>query len=368
MNIQIQSLLDISHYYGNNKNYVIAGGGNTSYKDESSIWIKASGTSLANITEDGLVCLSRQGLRNIYTKIYSQDVNTREEEVKQDLQSCIISPRDKRPSVETSLHDCIDYPLVVHTHPTLVNAVMCSKTCKATIDRIFGNSAIYIEYTDPGYILFKKVHDRVQKYVSSHMYLPKIIFLRNHGVFVAGTTVDEIRNIYDSIERKIKHELSQTLPDPSHISNQLETIVHAVESLTPKKASGVNSKLIQHFALDNKMFEKIANPFTPDIIVYCKSKYLFVENENDIAMEIQLFEQKNGYNPKIIIIKNKGMIALDDTRKMADTAIEVFEDMMKVSFLSEHFGGPQCMSDEQIRFIDTWEVEYYRRKMSRESV
>jgi NAD(P)-dependent dehydrogenase (short-subunit alcohol dehydrogenase family) len=40
----------------------------------------------------------------------------------------------------------------------------------------------------------------------------------------------------------------------------------------------------------------------------------------------------------------------------------VYEDMMKIGWLSETFGGPNPMTPEQIQFIDTWEVENYRRK------
>ena len=98
--------------------------------------------------------------------------------------------------------------------------------------------------------------------------------------------------------------------------------------------------------------------------MYCKSNYLFVEDENDLIRQILLFEKKYGDLPKIIIVHNKGVIALDDSLKTAETAMEVFEDMMKLSYLSENFGGPHCMSDEQIQFIDTWEIENYRRKMN----
>jgi hypothetical protein len=38
---------------------------------------------------------------------------------------------------------------------------------------------------------------------------------------------------------------------------------------------------------------------------------------------------------------------------------------MKIAFLSEQFGGPHAMTDEQIRFIDNWEVENYRRKVAK---
>ena len=43
MKPEIKELIEISKYYGSNKDYVIAGGGNTSFKDDETIWIKASG-------------------------------------------------------------------------------------------------------------------------------------------------------------------------------------------------------------------------------------------------------------------------------------------------------------------------------------
>ena len=38
-----------------------------------------------------------------------------------------------RPSVETSMHEIINYPFVVHTHPTLVNAITCANKAEETI-------------------------------------------------------------------------------------------------------------------------------------------------------------------------------------------------------------------------------------------
>jgi len=367
MNPEIKALLDISHLYAKKNGYVIAGGGNTSYKNDSHLWIKASGTPLAKLTEDGLICLSRQCLRKIYTNTYSSDVNTREEEVKKDMLSCVISSSDKRPSVETSLHDCINFPFVVHTHPTLVNAVMCSRLAEDTVNHLFGDSVLYIEYTDPGYVLFKKVNNHIQQFTARFDHAPEIIFLQNHGVFVAGKTIDDIKNTYGSIEQKIKNELHQMYPDPSHNANTLEQICNAIASETGKTVISANSKLIQHFASDDKKFQKIARPFTPDIIVYCKSNYLFVENGNDLIKQILSFEKEFGHLPKIIIVKNNGVIALGDSLKTAGTTMEVFEDMMKLCYITENFGGPHCMSDEQIQFIDTWEIENYRRKMNQVS-
>jgi rhamnose utilization protein RhaD (predicted bifunctional aldolase and dehydrogenase) len=108
MKPEIRILIEISKYYGSNKDYVIAGGGNTSFKDNETIWIKASGQSLAELTEDGLVALNREKLHIISSKVYSEEPAAREQQVLADMFQSILDPgKNKRPSVETSLHEII---------------------------------------------------------------------------------------------------------------------------------------------------------------------------------------------------------------------------------------------------------------------
>jgi ribulose-5-phosphate 4-epimerase/fuculose-1-phosphate aldolase len=203
--VELEHLIEISRYYGNDPDFVIAGGGNTSYKDDTRIWIKASGIPLAGISEKEFVCLSREKLGRIGSALYNEDPFTREQEVKRDLNEAIISPQNLRPSVETSLHNLIGYSYVVHTHPTLVNGLMCSNRARDEVEARFGAEALYVEYTDPGFSLFKKVQERIAIYQGQHGTVPRIIFLQNHGVFVGADTIAEIRSLYESIDRKIHH-------------------------------------------------------------------------------------------------------------------------------------------------------------------
>ena len=55
------------------------------------------------------------------------------------MKKAIISPDHLRPSVETSLHNLIACRYVIHTHPTLVNAVMCSKHAREEVLERFAN-------------------------------------------------------------------------------------------------------------------------------------------------------------------------------------------------------------------------------------
>ena len=47
--MDLSTLVKMSNTYGSNPAYVLAGGGNTSVKDETTLYVKGSGTQLATI-------------------------------------------------------------------------------------------------------------------------------------------------------------------------------------------------------------------------------------------------------------------------------------------------------------------------------
>lgn len=367
---KLEFLVKISQYYGTNPAYVIAGGGNTSYKTEEKLFIKASGVSLADIDTDGFVVMSRDLLDLVGEKSYSEDSVQREEEVKQDLKNAIICPEHLRPSVETSLHNLISFPYIVHTHPTVINALMCAKNAEGEVEERFGSEAIYMEYTDPGYILFKKLQAKIQTYIMEYSKAPKIIFLQNHGIFVGANSANEVKAIYDSVESRIRERKNMALPGGGIEACQSAISTAVADYFAP---GGLVSKafvspLIKYFSASELQYQKIKRPFTPDIIVYCKSNYLFLKEGmavDDIEQSLKAFEESHGYYPKVIVEENGGLILVEESEKSVQTVLEVYFDMLKISYLSEQFGGPNFMTDEQISFIDNWEVENYRRSVAK---
>jgi rhamnose utilization protein RhaD (predicted bifunctional aldolase and dehydrogenase)/NAD(P)-dependent dehydrogenase (short-subunit alcohol dehydrogenase family) len=378
MKQEIQKLIEISNFYGRNKEFVIAGGGNTSFKNKEHIWIKASGHSLATIGEEGFAILDRKKLHTVSTKEYNNDITIRENHVKEDIAAACIST-GKRPSVETSLHEVIEYAYVVHTHPTLVNGLLCSKNVRKTVDELFGDDVLFVPYTDPGYVLFKEVEKRILIYREQKKEDPKVILLENHGIFVSADTTEEIKTIYDEIFQKISSKISKLLPtekipikdsDFIEVLPLLRGLLHADKNQVLRFR---NNELIARYTAGAEEFTKIIRPFTPDEIVYCKSEYLFLSYDHastsDIFREaaerkIHGFKEKTGILPKVILIQHVGMVTVADDVTAAETIADVFEDAMKVSFLSENFGGPKFMTPQQISFIDNWEVENYRRKVA----
>jgi rhamnose utilization protein RhaD (predicted bifunctional aldolase and dehydrogenase)/NAD(P)-dependent dehydrogenase (short-subunit alcohol dehydrogenase family) len=374
----LDQLVEISRFYGANKEFVLAGGGNTSYKDSKKIWVKASGVPLATIGRNGFTALSREKLNIISEKKYSKDPCIRENQVREDLYNSKMDPEDPlRPSVETSLHNLIRYAYVVHLHPTLVNGLMCARDSAALTRRLFGHKILYIPYTDPGYTLFKKIEAGLNEYRSENDSDPQLIFLENHGVFVSADNPKQIRTLYNNIIKTISEHLKakpviRSLKDHQDIKTVLPALRMMLSGDGTKILKYRQNTLIRDFARSKTDFNNASFPFTPDMIVYCKSKYLYVENaadEEDLLKSakkaIPAFREKYGYDPKIILIKDFGLIAAEENAKSAETALDVYEDLLKISSMTESFGGQRFMTPRQIEFIDNWEVEHYRRKVAK---
>ena len=369
---QIEDLIAISRKFGQDSCFVIAGGGNTSYKDENRLWMKASGHALATITEDGFAVLDRTLLNEMGEKAYNEDTAIREEQVKNDLAVACVT-KDRRPSVETSLHNCMGFAFVVHLHPTLVNGLMCSANAEAACGEIFPE-ALYIEYTDPGYTLFKKVYDRINAYKAANGKEPQVIFLQNHGIFVGGDTTAEIEGIYSEILGKLETKVAALPEGGSEVSPTVTDVIPAIRQMLSRSGRGLKTLKVTKNALVDYFLdgsrEKIAAPFTPDIIVYCKSAYIFIDAESDEEIlkqaeeKIEAFAAEKGYTPKVLLIKGIGLVAVGDNFKNAQIITDVFTDAMKVAFYAQSFGGEHPMEKAWIDFIDNWEVENYRRKVA----
>ena len=359
---ELDNLIEISHRYGKNPDYVIAGGGNTSYKNSEYIWIKGSGTSLATIEADGFVRLNRAKLKEIARKTYPEDATLREEQVKNDLAAAIEDREGKRPSVETSLHELLDYAYVVHTHPAKVNGLTCSIQAEKKTIELFGEEALFIPYTDPGYTLFKVVDNKVKEYNAKNSKYPQVVILENHGIFVSADTTEEIDKIYTQLNNKLNSVITETPLDSTGSSVESTININGEEKVKIEKSS----PLINYFTDSRERFSLVNIAFTPDNIVYCKAYYPMADSNDSLIDTVTQFESEKGYLPRVTAIEKQGIVVIEDSLKSAHTVIEVFEDMLKTAVYARNFGGAKAMTPEQIAFIDNWEVENYRRKISKE--
>ena len=205
MDETLKQLITMSNNLGNPVlDYVILGEGNTSTRaDANTFWVKASGTELRTVgTTDFVRVRFDRVLSLLETDGLSDDA------VRAGLEAAKVNPNiTARPSVETVLHALAlqleGVNFVGHTHPTAVNAILCSQNAeKAIAGRLFpdeivycGPAPVYIPYTDPGVPLARRVRDAIDNYLDEYRENPKVILMQNHGLIALGQTASEVENI-----------------------------------------------------------------------------------------------------------------------------------------------------------------------------
>lgn len=377
--MSLSTIVSISHKYGSNPDFVLAGGGNTSYKDSKYLYIKGSGTTLATITEDGFVKMNREKLSKMFDKHYPKDVQKREALVLEDMMDAREKTElSKRPSVETLLHNLINYTYVVHTHPSEMNGLTCGASGKRAASRLFGNSFVWVDLCEPGYILASELKKKMDKYKAANGKDADFIILQNHGIFIAGNSKKEIDDKTNAIFSALREKLKK-VPDFSPVEFDKERAAFIAPAIRMMLSDGENKPIItfrtnaqiMKFCESAESFAPVSSAFSPDHIVYCKPYPLFVEAKENIDEQydaikagIENYKTTYGFAPRIIAVQKLGIFAYGTSKKNADICAEVFQDACKIGVYSQNFGGPLFMTQYMIDFICNWEVESYRSKVS----
>ncbi len=365
----IDQLVAFSNLYGSNEELVLAGGGNTSAKDGDIMYIKGSGTRLGTITADGFVKMSRSKIAEIFTKTYPDNDKEREALSLADLMAAKLpGQEEKRPSVETTLHSLFPHKFVLHLHPAMVNGISCAKDGEAWSEKLFGDSVLWVAPCKPGYILAKICYETLKNYKDKTGKDADMLLLANHGIFIAGNTVEELEDKLFSVMSKIRGEVKNEadLSVGEFDGEKVQKIFNAMvdffgeNSFITYEPSAESLK----YAESKESFNKIYEPFNPDQIVYCKPYPLYIENAEDIEHLVTHYKEKNGFFPKIIFVKDCGIYGVDYTENGSETAVALFNDAMKIAKYTESFGGASALPEELTDFIVNWEAESYRSKQN----
>tara|TARA_B100000676_G_scaffold4552_1_gene4169 strand:+ start:142 stop:1299 length:1158 start_codon:yes stop_codon:yes gene_type:complete len=347
----LKTIVELSHEFGT-PDYVKGGGGNTSVKNETTLWVKPSGTTLGGLTEDTFVTLNRTKVNELFTVETPTESAAREELVKNFMAEAVEN-KAGRPSVEAPLHNIINTRFVVHTHPFLVNGLTCAKEGEMVARNLFPD-ALWVEYIDAGYTLSVELKGRIEQYTQKHGNGPKIILLKNHGIFVAADTANEIRSLYAGVMEAVKGEYKKAGIQADLMVNESESDPKVKEQI--QKVFGSDA---QH-VVSSGLFTYVPGPITPDHLVYARA-FPFTDELTEEAAEN--YKAKHGFAPKVVIGTNR-VYGIGTTANNAELALELAQDGAQVMQLTEAFGGIDYMTDRAREFIENWEVESYRESVA----
>jgi rhamnose utilization protein RhaD (predicted bifunctional aldolase and dehydrogenase) len=200
---KLNALVTLSRDLGDPEgDYAILAEGNTSLRTgDDGFLVKASGFSLVSAQRGSFVELRLSAVLGL---LDSPPVG--DDAMAAALADCRMSD-GPHPSVESVLHAvCLTLgaaSTVAHTHPTPVNAILCSRKPEVVLvgplfpDQVVvcGRHPLLVPYVDPGIPLALEVRDRLSRHVDEHGRPPKTIYLQNHGLIALGQSGAEVVQI-----------------------------------------------------------------------------------------------------------------------------------------------------------------------------
>ncbi|MBR7104549.1 MAG: SDR family NAD(P)-dependent oxidoreductase [Lentisphaeria bacterium] len=355
--MSLEKITELSRRYGADPAYVLAGGGNTSCKDEKFLYVKPSGVTLAAITEKDFVKMDRAIIRDCFSKEFA-NADEREAFVKRMMAFAVVNDGG-RPSVEAPLHELLPFTYVVHLHPALINGMTCGKDGKEWCKKLFPE-ALWVDYCDPGFYLAKVVFDACKEYKAANGKDASVIFLQNHGIFAGADTPEEIDAIYAGIMAKldahckaagVATELPETALD-------MDCVMEYAPQLRGFMAEAGKVATV----VSSAPFAIARGPLTPDHLVYAKA--FGVVADAPARADIDAFKAERGYLPRMIEVPGKAVFCAGAKKTAADTVLALARNGALIEQIAQAFGGVNYLTDAQRSFIENWEVESYRSKVA----
>jgi len=168
-------------------------GGNTSLKAGGAMWIKASGTWLAEAaTRDIMVPVNAERLLAAVERGDPDCENALDFVPHGETDSAL------RPSIETTLHAVIPAPVVIHTHcVATIATAMRADAAAVTAAQLGDMGAIHVPYVKPGLALAQAILARLRADT-------RVVVLGNHGLIACGETCAEAEATLREASRRLE--------------------------------------------------------------------------------------------------------------------------------------------------------------------
>ncbi len=354
----LTELIKISRRVGGNPFLAQGASGNTSVKtdDGKYMFIKASGTALANMSKNkGWRRINLEKARGIIkdSKLASMAAGKREAEIAKRLLACCedSTKGNCRPSIEANLHTFLD-KYVIHIHPITVGAFLNAKNGKAELKKLFAKNKfppLWIPYANPGYSLAKKIVYLNGKYQKKYRRLPQILFLEKHGLFVSAPKSADALQLVSKVIKKCGSKL--TCPWVKQIKKPNTEKIKNVKNII---SAAVKKKQV-HFFYDKNLAAYLQKDLTgellkagalnPNEVIYLKGLIIWLKNSQKY-----LILSKLKTLPAAFIIKNLGLFVIGSA-KDSSAAQQVITASLFMRFNARKFGGIVALTKHEQNFI-----------------
>ncbi len=186
----LASLAYRSRLLGADRTLVNIYGGNTSVKSSETdhvgrettvLWVKGSGSDIADITEKGFAGLKLEEVLPLFERASMSD-----EEMIAYLDRTAFETGRPRQSIETLLHAFVPAKHVDHTHPDAIISIACTPNGQEIMREIYGDRAAWVDYIRPGFTLSQQIGAAVRENPGI-----ECVVMGKHGLVTWGASSKE---------------------------------------------------------------------------------------------------------------------------------------------------------------------------------
>jgi NAD(P)-dependent dehydrogenase (short-subunit alcohol dehydrogenase family)/rhamnose utilization protein RhaD (predicted bifunctional aldolase and dehydrogenase) len=383
MDKALAALIKISTTTGKDTALVQGGGGNTSVKtaDGKYMFIKASGTALKDMNESR--GWRRMNLAKVLAIIQDSAVaklhdQKREVEV---VNRLLAACQDNvtataRPSVEAHLHALLDR-CVIHLHPIAIGAYVNAKGGKTQLDRLFKGERLpylWVPYTDPGFMLARKIAKLVAEYKATYRKKPQVLILEKHGIFITSDSeavaLRLVKKVVGKCQSKLTALRTKKLKAPA-----AESVMDAKLAIRSAlyKATGTYQTISHFYGEKIAAFMAIpkakemlgAGTLNPDELVYANGSPLWLDelDAGKLAAKLSAAIAKGNKPATVFLVKGMGLFIAGK-----ESLTPVLRDIAESSFFiranAARMGGILTLTKREGDFINKWESEAFRKALS----
>lgn len=327
----LADLARVSARIGADPLLIQAAGGNTSVKDGDVMWIKASGTLLAEAdTKDIFVPVDLPAMRAALRDAAADADQTAQ---------FTLGGATLRPSIETSLHAVFAQRVVVHVH--CVNAlshVICQDAKARLQARLGAFDWCLVPYAKPGANLAAQVQSRLGPQTN-------VAMLGNHGIIVAGDTVAEAEDVLARVVSAL------TVPPAPQQAVDMAALAGLASSAWRVPAA---EAVVHQLALDPaRMRLACGGSLYPDHVIFCGMGANMAEGA--------LPEADDADAPVFLLIPGKGAVMRADASPSAEALMNCLGDvLLRVSGDADL----TYLSFDQNAELLNWDAEKYRQQLN----
>jgi rhamnose utilization protein RhaD (predicted bifunctional aldolase and dehydrogenase) len=337
MNSLRESVIEYCAEIGADSMLVQGAGGNVSWKDGDTLWVKASGTWLADAK-----------VKDIFVPVDLPELKKKIEAGNFAVTPMVKSESQLRPSIETFLHALMPHRVVVHVHAIEALAYLVRENAESQINQKLAELFEYaiVDYQKPGEALAQAISQSLVKSTNA-----QVVLLKNHGVVIGGNDVAEVKAALSS--------LTATLSLQPLIFTNTQPVLDMLWLKNGVKYMPVELRGIQNLALDAALFEQVKTAWAlyPDHVVFlghqaaCFETIEHLENESN-------FDTIND----LIFLKEMGVYTKKPLSVAKQAQLKCYYDVI---VRQSKLVTLKSLSPQQVAQLLDWDAERYRQHIAK---